>query len=56
MSYYRVILPRMKPSTDGVAEMASALMSVVSGIERAKRKGQASTLAALYVIASREQI
>ncbi len=30
-------------------------MAVVSGIERAKRQGQASTLATLYLIAAREQ-
>lgn len=46
----------MKPSIDDVADMVGALMSVVTGIERAKRQGQASTLAALYAIAAREHV
>src|SRR5437868_5344007 len=45
-----------KPLMDDVSEMVGALMSVVSGIERAKRQGPANTLAFLYLIASREQV
>lgn len=45
----------MKPAMDDVTEMVSALMGVVSGIERAKRQGPANTLTFLYLIASREQ-
>jgi DNA-binding MarR family transcriptional regulator len=36
--------------------MVSALMSVVTGIERAKREGKAATLSLLYVLAEREPI
>lgn len=41
---------------DDVQEMVSALMVVVSGVERAKRQGQAGALATLYLIAAREPI
>lgn len=46
----------MEPTMDDVREMVSALMAVVAGIERAKRQGPASSLAALYVIAAREPV
>jgi DNA-binding MarR family transcriptional regulator len=46
----------MNPTMDDVQAMVSALMSVVAGIERAKREGKAATLALLYVLADREPI
>lgn len=46
----------MKPTMSDVQEMVSALMSVVSGVERAKREGKAGTLALLYVVAAREPV
>ena len=41
----------MKPSKQDVHQMVAALMTVVHSADRARRKGDASRLAALYVIA-----
>ncbi|HEY3268136.1 MAG TPA: MarR family transcriptional regulator [Armatimonadota bacterium] len=38
-----------------VENMVGALMSVVSGIERAKRHGSANTLATLYILQARQR-
>lgn len=46
----------MKPSPEDVQGMVSALMGVVTSIERAKRQGKAATLALLYVLAERGPI
>src|SRR5579871_6559888 len=44
-------LPPMKPSKQDVQQMVAALMTVVHSADRARRKEDASRLAALYVIA-----
>lgn len=46
----------MEPTLDDVQAMVAPLMGVVAGIERAKRKGPAATLALLYVVAARQPI
>lgn len=46
----------MKPSRDEVTWMVGALMTVVRGVERAKRRGKAATLALLYAVAEREPV
>ena len=57
-----VVWPRSRllgaifPSTRTAQAMVSTLMSVVAGIERAKREGKAATLALLYMLAEREPI
>jgi DNA-binding MarR family transcriptional regulator len=43
----------MKPSKQDVEQMVAALMTAVQSVERARRKGDASRLAALSVIAVR---
>ena len=43
----------MKPSRDDVQQMVAALMTLMGGIERARRQGDASTLAVLKVLAMR---
>jgi DNA-binding MarR family transcriptional regulator len=46
----------MKCMDGDVREMVGALMTVVSGIERAKRQGEASILSLLYFIAGGEPV
>src|SRR5262245_43866364 len=46
----------MKPSSDDVEQMVSALMTLVTGIERAKRRGLASVLATLQIIDAYKRI
>jgi len=46
----------MKPSRDDVQQMVAALVSVSSGMERARRRGDASTLVTLQAIAARERV
>jgi DNA-binding MarR family transcriptional regulator len=46
----------MKPSRDDVQQMVAALVSVNSGMERARRQGDASILVTLQVIAVRGQV
>jgi len=41
----------MEPGRDDVAQMVGALMAVMGGIERAKRKGDAARLVALQAVA-----
>jgi DNA-binding MarR family transcriptional regulator len=43
----------MAPSKDDVFQMVAALMTVMGSIERARQQGDASTLAALQIIAAR---
>jgi DNA-binding MarR family transcriptional regulator len=43
----------MRPNKQDVERMVGALMTTVHSAERARRKGDASRLAALYVIAAR---
>lgn len=43
----------MRPNRQDVEEMAGALMAVLTSTERARRKGDASRLMALYAIAAR---
>lgn len=45
----------MKPTIDDVQDMVNSLMTVVGGIERAKRQGQAGHLLMLQSIAAHEQ-
>jgi DNA-binding MarR family transcriptional regulator len=45
----------MRPSKHDVEQMVAALMSAVHSSERARRHGDASRLAALYVIAARPE-
>jgi DNA-binding MarR family transcriptional regulator len=45
----------MKPSKQDVEQMVAALMTTVHSAERARRKGDASRLAALWVIAVRPE-
>jgi DNA-binding MarR family transcriptional regulator len=46
----------MKPSPDDVLQMVTALMAVFGSLDRARRKGKASALAALQAIASHESV
>jgi DNA-binding MarR family transcriptional regulator len=46
----------MKPMSHDVEEMVSALMTVVNGIERAKREGKAATLTLLYALAPHQRV
>lgn len=46
----------MKPTGDDIKKMVAAIMSLVQGIERAKRRGLAGQLAALQAIAARKRI
>ena len=45
----------MKPGKQDVEQMVVALMTVVHSADRARRKGDASRLAALYVIAALQE-
>jgi DNA-binding MarR family transcriptional regulator len=46
----------MSPTNSDVKQMVSALMTLVQGIERAKRRGLASQLVSLQVIAAHKQV
>lgn len=46
----------MKPSSEDVQRMVSALMTLATGIERAKRRGLASVLATLQIINAHKRI
>jgi DNA-binding MarR family transcriptional regulator len=45
----------MKPKRQDVEQLVAALMTSLHSMERARRKGDASRLAALYVIAARPE-
>lgn len=45
----------MRPNHHDVENMVAALMTAVHSVERARRKGDASRLAALFVIAARPE-
>lgn len=46
----------MKPTSDDVQRMVSALMTLANGIERAKRRGLANVLATLQIIDSHKRV
>ena len=46
----------MRPERDDVQQMVAALMTLMGGLERARKKGDANTLAVLQIVAVRQSV